>query len=1007
MQKTKPVVTATTTPPKAAQAPKEPTITIISSDGEAFSLIPSTIAHSHLLEDAVRRWAEVYQAKVKERSGAPCTPTDANDDEGDATADDLEETPDENYIARFYEETASDVTATSGALEDVGTGGGAGAAPPPSGRGTATAAAAANADDDDDAGSKRQQRRPHAARTKSARTRDEEGAHHPKKVAPPFELADADEGTSAARRASGDTESNLRGADNGDTDSDRTASVLPSSVESSMSSTSSPLKSQSNGGTPTRTSGAAGVSTELAGVPRSTHTPHLDTHAQPSPMSTASLRHSTAAVGVEASRSGNLCSTPTGAAAHASTATAATTKSRSARSPVATVTSPSSRSSHVSQSTLMDTDQSTPSVLSGEEGEESEEERGRDEGAAGASGGKRPSRDSRNLGDEGLDSVEVSSSSSELMPQSGSPANTTAAMPNGRGARRHRDPVVSTSSSFTSNTTSSSSHLTTSGGGRSKGHRRSSTVVKVGAAEADDDFDEEAKGDAAKADVRVALDTAAAAAMASTGSARSGSGRPSTSPPPPDWCSPSSCHQRTPCMTDEDDVGAMIAEDGLGAQGGISPALRSSRTESIGCFSPSTKPPLAPGAGGTATVSVPSPMDHTSLTSATPAATPASAAAETALATKRNSGGAGVKPLTSSLAYAGGIRITSSAIVLDLVRSASPCASPSSGKAAAAVPVAQSAASAAGAPPTAAASTVNIRSSTLLVCIKYMKHFAEAEAQAAADAAAAGKRRKHLRHKYRRHKYRRGRHGSDSSGNDDDKDSSATGTSSASSLSITSGSSSDNSDEDDADTEVSTVSDSSFSPMSIGAPPGGPCASGGAVRRGYLAGAARGTGPGTPGSPLGGPTAIPAPLTAPLVALLSPWEKDFLYMDLLGAPETVLTASHAILDVCPGFDYGSPSVHLGDVKVKAALMAPPPPPEGVRTLIEVMAAAKQLQIEPLHALCAGWLADFMIRASYGATDNFEAAHLIRQCLRVTSDWSRRETDCLKIENEWPANEESE
>ncbi|TPP42818.1 hypothetical protein CGC20_7915 [Leishmania donovani] len=931
MQKTKPVVTATTTPPKAAQAPKEPTITIISSDGEAFSLIPSTIAHSHLLEDAVRRWAEVYQAKVKERSGAPCTPTDANDDEGDATADDLEETPDENYIARFYEETASDVTATSGALED------------------------------------------------SARTRDEEGAHHPKKVAPPFELADADEGTSAARRASGDTESNLRGADNGDTDSDRTASVLPSSVESSMSSTSSPLKSQSNGGTPTRTSGAAGVSTELAGVPRSTHTPHLDTHAQPSPMSTASLRHSTAAVGVEASRSGNLCSTPTGAAAHASTATAATTKSRSARSPVATVTSPSSRSSHVSQSTLMDTDQSTPSVLSGEEGEESEEERGRDEGAAGASGGKRPSRDSRNLGDEGLDSVEVSSSSSELMPQSGSPANTTAAMPNGRGARRHRDPVVSTSSSFTSNTTSSSSHLTTSGGGRSKGHRRSSTVVKVGAAEADDDFDEEAKGDAAKADVRVALDTAAAAAMASTGSARSGSGRPSTSPPPPDWCSPSSCHQRTPCMTDEDDVGAMIAEDGLGAQGGISPALRSSRTESIGCFSPSTKPPLAPGAGGTATVSVPSPMDHTSLTSATPAATPASAAAETALATKRNSGGAGVKPLTSSLAYAGGIRITSSAIVLDLVRSASPCASPSSGKAAAAVPVAQSAASAAGAPPTAAASTVNIRSSTLL----------------------------HLRHKYRRHKYRRGRHGSDSSGNDDDKDSSATGTSSASSLSITSGSSSDNSDEDDADTEVSTVSDSSFSPMSIGAPPGGPCASGGAVRRGYLAGAARGTGPGTPGSPLGGPTAIPAPLTAPLVALLSPWEKDFLYMDLLGAPETVLTASHAILDVCPGFDYGSPSVHLGDVKVKAALMAPPPPPEGVRTLIEVMAAAKQLQIEPLHALCAGWLADFMIRASYGATDNFEAAHLIRQCLRVTSDWSRRETDCLKIENEWPANEESE
>ncbi|CAG9569734.1 conserved hypothetical protein [Leishmania major strain Friedlin] len=1004
MQRTKPAVTVPTTSPKAAQAPKEPTITIISSDGEAFSLIPSTIAHSHLLEGAVRRWAEIYQAKVKERWGAPCTPTEANDDEDDATADDLEETPDENYIAHFYEETASDVTTTSGALEDVGSGGGAGAAARPSGRGAATAAAT---DDDDDAESKRRQRRPHAARTKSARARNEEDAHHPKKVALPFEFADTDEGTSVARRASGDGESNLRGADNGDTDSDRTASVLPSSVESSMSSTSSPLKSQSNGGTPTRASDAAGVLTELAGVPRFTHTPRLDTHAQPSPMSTASLQHSAAAVGVEESRSGNVCNTPTGAAAHALTTTAATIKSRNARSPAATGTSSSSRSSRVSPSTLMDADQSTPSVLSGEEGEEREEERGRDEGAGGANGGKRPSRDSRNLGDEGLDSVEVSSSSSESMSPFGCPANTTTTVPNGRGARRHRDPVVSASSSFTSSTTSSSSHLTSSGGGRSKGHRHSSTVVKVGAAEADDDFDEEDKGDAARTDVGVALDTAAAAAMTSTGSARSGSGRPSTSPPPPDWCSPSSCHQRTPCMTDEDDVGAMMAEDRLGAPAGISPALTSSRTESIGCFSLSTQPPLAPGAGGTVTASVPSPMDHISLTAATHAATSASAAAETALATKRNSGGAGVKPLTSSLAYADGIRITSSAIVFDLVRSASPCASPSSGKAAAAVPVVESAASAAGAPPTAAAPTVNIHSSTLLVCIKYMKHFAEAEAQAAADAAAAGKCRKHLRHKYRHCKHRRGRHSSDSSGNDDDQDSSATGTSSASSLSITSGSSSDNSDEDDDDTEVSTVSDSSFSPMSIGAPPGGPCVSGGAVRRGNPDGAPPGTAAGTPASPLGGPAAIPAPLTTPLVSLLSPWEQNFLYVDLLGAPETVLAASLAILDVCPDFDYSSPSVHLGDAKARAALMAPPPPPEGVHTLIEVMAAAKQLQIEPLHALCAGWLADFMIRASYGATDNFEAAHLIRQCLRVTSDWSRRETDCLKIENEWPANEESE
>ncbi|GET86377.1 hypothetical protein, conserved [Leishmania tarentolae] len=997
MQRPKPTEAATATSPKTVQAPKELIITIISSDGEAFSLTPGTIAHSHLLEGAVRRWAEVYQAKRKERAGTPCTPTGAlDDDDDDATVDDLEATPDENYIARFYEETASDVMTTSGALEEAGSGCGAGAAALPLGRGVAD-------DDDDDAEPRRRQTRRHAARATNTLAH-EETAHHTSNAAPTFALANVDEETPMARQTSDDAENNLRGADNDDTDSDRTASLLPSSVESSISSTSSPFRSRSSGGTPTRVSDVAGVVTEVAGLPSSTHTPRSDTHTQLSPTLTAAVRHSVAAVSGGAGRSGSIGNTPTGTTRQVSSATAAATNNRTARSPVVAGTSPSSRGSRASVSTLMDADQSTPSVLSGEEGEE-EEEQSHHEGASGASGGKPSSRDPRNLGDEERDSVEASSSPSELMSPSGSSMTTTAAVPNGRSAPRHRDPVFSAPPSFAPGAATSSSHFSYSGGGRRKGHQRSGTVVQVGAAEADDDFDDDVKGDAAREEgVGVGLGTAPAVAMTSVGSACGGSGRPRASPPPPDWCSPSSCHQRTPCMADEDDVGAMMAEDVFDAEGGSPPRLGSSRTDSIGGSSPSTKPSLAPGAGGTASASAPSPMDHTLLTPATPATASACVAAVTAVTTKKKSDDeAEVEPLASSLAYADGIRITSSTIVLDLLRTVSPRPSSSSGDTTAAAPVSTSADTAAGAPPTAAAPTVNIRSSTLLMCIKYMEHFAEAEAQAAADAAAAGKRGKH-----EQHKRQRGRYGNSSSGDDNDDDSSATGTSSTSSSSIASRSSSGKSDEADNDTEeLSTVSDSSFSALPTGVLPGDPGAAGGAARGGSLLGAGHGTAPGSRASPPCGPAVIPAPLTTPLVALLSPWERSFLYTDVLGAPETVLTAALAILDACPSFDYGSPNVHLRDAKVRAALMVPPPPPEGVRTLVEVMAAAKQLQIDPLHALCAGWLADFMIRASYGAVDNFEAAHIIRQCLRVTSDWNRRETDCLKIENEWPANEESE
>ncbi|KAG5511096.1 hypothetical protein GH5_07302 [Leishmania sp. Ghana 2012 LV757] len=985
MQRTAPAVTASSSPPKTAQVPKEPTITIISSDGETFSMSPSTIAHSHLLEGAVRKWAEVYQENVKGQASA-CrsaisalgTPRDAHDDD-DATADELEETPDEICMSRFYEETASDVTATSGALEEVNSCGGTGVAASALGRGAV----------DDDATSRLQQERLRVTRTRSMPTHDEEGTHRAKGATPPFVFAHVHQATDVAREAAGDAENLARGALDRDTDSDRTASVLSSSAEGSMSNKSSPYKSQSNGSTPTRVTDVAGIAGEPAGVPRPAHPFRSDTFAGSSPLPTsiASSRHS-AVVGRATARSGSVCSTLPGPGTDASMATATTRECRNSRSPAAARISPAGRSSHLSPSSLMDNDQSTPSVLSGEEGEEGEEPNS-GEGATYADGVKRSSRDSRNLGDEGLDDVAATSSLSPDL------AVATAAASNGRGARHHRDPgVVSSVSALASHTTSSSPPLTSCAGGR----RRSSTVVQAGAAEADDGFDENAKGGAGKEEVGVASNTAAAATRTSTGSARSSSGRHSTSPPL-SWHSPGSCHQRTPCMADEDDVGAMMSEDRIPADGGTPTGLLSSRTGSVGGSSPPSKPPLAHSAGGAATTSVPSPTDRTSMGSAALSTVSAGVAAVSDLVKPRNGAGAAASasPLASSLVYADGIRITPSAIVFDLVQSVSSSASPSSGKGAAAVPVAKPAASTAVAPPAVASSIVNIRSSTLLVCIKYMKHFAEAEAQAAAKATAAGKRRRH----------RRGRHGSSNCEDEGKNDSSATGTSSSSSVATTRSSSGGSDKEGDDAEKVSTVSDSSFRPTGVGSPPESPRMSGTAAGKGSLVGTAHGAAPASSVSPPGGPAVIPAPLTMPLVALLSPWEKKFLYADVLGAPEMVLAASLAILDVCPGFDYESPSVHLGDAKVKAALLTPPPPREGVHALMEVMAAAKQLQIGPLHALCAGWLADFVIRVSYGASDNFEAAHLIRQCLRVPSDWSRRETDCLKIENEWPANEDAE
>ncbi|KAK7197384.1 hypothetical protein NESM_000686100 [Novymonas esmeraldas] len=910
--------TPSLSPSESTAAPQEVTITIISSDGETFSLRPSVIAHSHLLQGAVRRWAEVYHATPAapasdDARGGPTRAvrrSDEDEDEDDATTDDLEETPDENYIARFYEETTSDLGAVRGPASDGG-----------------------------------------------AAAHEEHQAHVVRMVSVPIQGEEEDEDGEGPSTLRADAEGPPgRGGGGGggdspvsrdDTDSDRTASVLPASVEGIMSNTSSPFKSHSNGDTPTRAGDAAA---EVAAPPRSLDPLMPDCPAPPSP----SARHA-----------------------------ATTAAPRSLRSPAVALVSPASRGSHQSPSTLMDADQSTPSVLSDEDGD------GQGECDAGAA--RRAPSDPRNLGDDGLDDAAVTvsvSPSPEPEPQPAADSTTAAASAaaaadvtsNGRVLPQHKDPAVPRLSTLATelagadgvgsgatplatalSLSSPVQLLAPSGAGsgdRGSDRRRSSTVVQAAAAadDVDDDDGEIAGGDGAGA-------AAGEATAVLVGSARSGSGRPSASPPPPDWRSPSSCHQRTPCMADEDDVGAMMSENGSsGADGSTSPLGKPQHASGVAA-------PMQPQ---------PSPTERVSPTSQAPSTAsggaPVSTMTDAAAAATAATAGAG-EALASSVAYAEGIRITSSAIVFDLMRPTTPnssvdvTASPQLSNSGATAGDAAGAATGTSAPPQPVVGQVGaIHSSALLLCIRYMTHFAEVEAQAAKDTATAV------------------------------KSPSATSSSSATAAS-------DDDDDDDTVTgAASTVSDASFSPAVVISPAG---VSGAGGSGGKSGGVVSSAGDGAASAPHGGPATIPEPLSQPLVALLSPWERTFLYADVLTAPEATLTASLAIMEVCPGFDYAAPSASLGDAKVRAALMAPPPPPDGVRALVAVMAAARQLQIAPLHALCAGWLADFVVRVSYGATDNFEAAHLIRQCLRVPSDWSRRETDCLKMENEWPANEDAE
>ncbi|EAN80279.1 hypothetical protein, conserved [Trypanosoma brucei brucei TREU927] len=153
------------------------------------------------------------------------------------------------------------------------------------------------------------------------------------------------------------------------------------------------------------------------------------------------------------------------------------------------------------------------------------------------------------------------------------------------------------------------------------------------------------------------------------------------------------------------------------------------------------------------------------------------------------------------------------------------------------------------------------------------------------------------------------------------------------------------------------------------------------------------------------PTLAPEPLTAPLVALLTPWERNFIYRDILGQTEEQVSRAMEIVEHSPNMSYTYPTPFLKVSGISRVLLVEPPAAERVALLLRVMRAAEVLQVPSLRSLCAAWCADFIVRASYGARDHFEAAALVRRCFQVQNDWSRKEMDCLKLENEWPVNEE--
>ncbi|ORC84309.1 uncharacterized protein TM35_000461280 [Trypanosoma theileri] len=153
------------------------------------------------------------------------------------------------------------------------------------------------------------------------------------------------------------------------------------------------------------------------------------------------------------------------------------------------------------------------------------------------------------------------------------------------------------------------------------------------------------------------------------------------------------------------------------------------------------------------------------------------------------------------------------------------------------------------------------------------------------------------------------------------------------------------------------------------------------------------------------PSTIPEPLDVPLVSLLSVWEREFLYRDILGQADAEEVLAMESKPYNSKMSYTYPESFLHDPHLCNVLRVIPPDGSRVALLMDVRRAAERLQVSSLYNLCTAWCADFMLRAIYTSEDHFEAAELIRRCFNERNEWTRREMDCLKLENEWPVNEE--
>ena len=112
------------------------------------------------------------------------------------------------------------------------------------------------------------------------------------------------------------------------------------------------------------------------------------------------------------------------------------------------------------------------------------------------------------------------------------------------------------------------------------------------------------------------------------------------------------------------------------------------------------------------------------------------------------------------------------------------------------------------------------------------------------------------------------------------------------------------------------------------------------------------------------PTPIPRPLSKPIEEVLSPWERDFIQAKLLD-----------------NYDIWSHEL-----------------------LIQVLRAARYLQIHSLEAMLTAWCSSQILHFIRTIRTAEEAAEHIRKFLSVHSDWTPQELESLRIENDWPEEE---